>query len=46
MQHGVAAINPEDYFLNPDMMIKAMQELKEERAEKERLRIQSEIQAK
>ena len=46
MQHGVIAINPEDYILNPDMMIKAMQELKEERAEKERLRIQSEIQAK
>ena len=45
LQHGVTAINPED-LLNPDMVIKAMQELKAERAEKERLRIQSEIQAK
>lgn len=45
MQHGVTAINPED-LLNPDMMIKAMEALKAERAEKERLRIQTEIQAK
>lgn len=45
LRHKVTAINPED-LLTPDMMIRAMESIKKERAEKERYRLQTELQAK
>jgi len=43
MKYGVTAINPEDW-LTPDNMIRAMQALKAERAEKELLQIRTDNQ--
>lgn len=45
LKHGATALRPED-LLNPDFIIKLATALKEERAEKEKFRLQNEIQSK
>lgn len=45
VKHGLTAINP-DEFLNPDYVIKVMTALKEERAEKEALKMTTQLQEK